>query len=175
MLNLTEMNKTEKKEKKEIKSRQRIRSNREISVITYVFLALFIGLMAYLAYYTQFTSKTVINNTYNKRQALLESRLVRGDILSREGNVLATTKSDNDGGYYRLYPYRNTFSHIVGYSTHGVLGVEGMENYTLLSCDGNIVKRISNDLAGKKNHGDNGYRNHSHAVYRVRKKVGSSV
>ncbi len=145
----------DKKTKKEKKEREHIRSNREISVITYVFLALFIAMLVYLGYYTQVTSKTVINSTYNKRQALLESRYIRGDILSREGNVLATTKSDNDGGYYRLYPYRNTFAHIVGYSTHGVLGIEAMENYTLLSCDGNIVRRISNDLAGRKNHGDN--------------------
>ncbi len=69
--------------------------------------------------------------------------------------MLATTLSDNDGGYYRSYPYRNTFAHIVGYSTHGVLGIESMENYTLLTCDGNIVTRIKNDLEGRKNHGDN--------------------
>ncbi|MBR4574661.1 MAG: penicillin-binding protein 2 [Lachnospiraceae bacterium] len=142
-------------DKKPKKDRQKIKSNREISLITYVFLALFVALLIYLGYFTQVTSRTVINNTYNKRQALLESRIVRGDILSREGNVLATTRSDNDGGYYRLYPYRNTFAHVVGYSTHGVLGVEALENYTLLSCDGNIVKRVSNDLKGRKNHGDN--------------------
>ena len=141
-------------DKKPKKDRQKIKSNREISLITYVFLALFVALLIYLGYFTQVTSRTVINNTYNKRQALLESRIVRGDILSREGNVLATTRSDNDGGYYRLYPYRNTFAHVVGYSTHGVLGVEALENYTLLSCDGNIVKRVSNDLKGRKNHGD---------------------
>ncbi|MCR5673329.1 MAG: penicillin-binding protein 2 [Lachnospiraceae bacterium] len=137
--------------------RHHIDSNREIGVITYVFLMLFIVMLVYLGYFTQVRSKTVINSNYNKRQTLLESRLIRGDILSREGNVLATTLSDNDGGYYRSYPYRNTFAHIVGYSTHGVLGIEGMENYTLLTCDGNIVSRISNDLAGRKNHGDNVY------------------
>ena len=135
--------------------RHHIDSNREIGVITYLFIALFLVMLVYLGYFTQAQSKTVINNTYNKRQALLESRLIRGDIVSRNGDVLATTMSDNDGGYYRSYPYRNTFSHIVGYSTHGVLGVESMENYTLLTCDGNIASRIGNDLAGRKNHGDN--------------------
>ena len=135
--------------------RHHIDSNREIGVITYLFIALFLVMLVYLGYFTQAQSKTVINNTYNKRQALLESRLIRGDIVSRNGDVLATTMSDNDGGYYRSYPYRNTFAHIVGYSTHGVLGVESMENYTLLTCDGNIASRIGNDLAGRKNHGDN--------------------
>ncbi len=137
--------------------RRHIDSNREIGAIAYLFIGLFLVMLVYLGYFTQVKSKNIINNTYNKRQALLESRIIRGDILSREGNVLATTMSDNDGGYYRSYPYRNTFAHIVGYSTHGVLGVESMENYTLLSCDGNIANRIRNDLAGRKNHGDNVY------------------
>lgn len=135
--------------------RHHIDSNREIGFITYIFLALFLVMLVYLGYFTQARSKNIINNTYNKRQALLESRIIRGDILSRDGDVLATTVSDDDGGYFRNYPYRNTFAHIVGYSTHGVLGIESMENFTLLTCDGNIVTRISNDLAGHKNHGDN--------------------
>ncbi len=134
--------------------RHHIDSNRQIGAIAYCFIALFLVMLVYLGYYTQITSKTVINNTYNKRQALLESRLIRGDIRSRDGAVLATTVSDNDGGYFRSYPYRNTFAHIVGYSTHGVLGVESMENYTLLTCDGNLATRVRNDLAGMKNHGD---------------------
>ena len=145
-----------KKEKSNVRQgRRHIDSNRQIGAITYVFLALFLVMLAYLGYFTQAKSKTIINNTYNKRQALLESRLIRGDILSRNRDVLATTRSDNDGGFYRSYPYRNTFAHIVGYSTHGVLGVESMENYTLLTCDGNIATRIRNDLEGKKNRGDN--------------------
>lgn len=139
------------------KGTHHIDSNREIGFITYMFLAIFLAMLVYLGYFTQVSSKNIINNTYNKRQTLLESRLIRGDIISSEGNVLATTMSDNDGGYYRYYPYRNTFAHVVGYSTHGVLGVEAMENFTLLTCDENIVTRISNDLAGKKNHGDNVY------------------
>lgn len=130
-------------------------SNREIGVITYVFLAAFLALIGYLGYYTQYTGKDLINNTYNKRQSLLESRIIRGDIVSREGDILATTKSDGDGGYYRTYPYRNVFAHIVGYSTHGVLGIEALENFTLLTSDSNIVTRVSNDMAGRKNHGDN--------------------
>ena len=132
-----------------------IDSNREIGVITYLFLALFIVMLVYLGYFTQIRSKTIINSTYNKRQTLLESRIIRGDIKANDGEVLATTMSDHDGGYYRHYPFRNTFAHIVGYSTHGVLGVESMENFTLLTCDGNIASRISNDLAGRKNHGNN--------------------
>ncbi|MCR5590197.1 MAG: penicillin-binding protein 2 [Lachnospiraceae bacterium] len=147
--------KTEKK--KENRRRHHYDNNREISVITYVFLAVFVAMLIYLGYFTQISAKNIINSNYNKRQTLLESRIVRGDIISADGNVLATNVSDGEGGYFRSYPYRNTFAHIVGYSTHGVLGIESMENYTLLTCDGNIVRRIKNDLEGVKNHGDNVY------------------
>lgn len=130
-------------------------SNKEIGVITYIFLGVFLLLLIYLGVFTQFQAPNIINNNYNKRQSLLESRIIRGEILSRERNVLAQTKSDTDGGYYRTYPYRNVFSHIVGYSTHGVLGIESIENFTLLTSDSNIVTKVSNDLSGKKNHGNN--------------------
>ena len=135
--------------------RHHIDSNKQIGVITYGFIILFMAMLVYLGYFVQISGKNVINSNYNKRQALLESRLIRGDILSREGNVLATTRSDNDGGYYRDYPYRNTFAHVVGYSTHGVLGIENSENFTLLTCDDGISTRFSNDLSGIRNHGDN--------------------
>ncbi len=147
---------TRKPEEVKIKAgRHHIDSNKQIGLITYGFIALFLAMLIYLGFFVQVQSRTVINSNYNKRQALLESRLIRGDILSREGNVLATTKSDNDGGYYRDYPYRNTFSHVVGYSTHGVLGVENSENFTLLTCNDGISTRVSNDLSGIKNHGNN--------------------
>lgn len=142
---------------KEVKSsihRRRRDENRELGFITYFFLGLFVCMLVYLGLYTQFRSGDVINNPYNKRQQLLESRIIRGDILSSNGEKLATTIYDN-GEYKRQYPYGNLFSHIVGYSTHGVLGIESNQNFRLLECNDSIVNRISNDLSGERNHGDN--------------------
>ena len=66
-----------KNEKKVVvkKGRHHIDSNKEIGVITYLFIALFLAMLVYLGYFTQVRSKTVINNTYNKKSAASESRI----------------------------------------------------------------------------------------------------
>lgn len=128
--------------------------NREIGFITYIFVAVFLLMIGYLCYYTFFISGDLINNPYNKRQQLLEERIIRGDILSRTGEVLAKTTIDGDGKSVRMYPYQNVFSHVVGYSTHGVLGIERIENFKMLESNDNIFKKIENDLSGERNVGN---------------------
>lgn len=158
---ITRFNKNYSKEEEssktanEIHRKHRRDENREMGIITYFFLGLFIVLIGYLGLYTQFRSGDIINNPYNKRQALLEERLIRGDIISNDGKVLATTVLNENGEYVRKYPYNNVFAHIVGYSTHGVLGIESNQNFRMLECNDNIINRLENDLSGNKNHGDN--------------------
>ena len=130
------------------------KGNREILVITYAFVIIFIALIFYLFYYTQFVSPELINNPYNKRQELYEKRVVRGDILSRDHEILATTVVDAEGTESRVYPYRNLFAHAVGFSTHGKIGVESIANFKLLSSDVYIGERVKNDFIGKKNPGN---------------------
>ena len=128
--------------------------NREIGIITYGFLFIFLALILYVGIFTQTKSRDVINNPYNKRQQLLEERLIRGDIISRNRTILATTIVSDEGAVERFYPYKKVFAHVVGYSTNGVLGIESIDNFKLLECNDNIVTRIKNDLSGKKNHGN---------------------
>lgn len=130
------------------------KGNREIMLITYVFVAVFIGLIVYLFWYTQFKSGGIINNPYNKRQDLLAAKVVRGDILSRDGSVLATTFVDENGLEERYYPYDHLFSHAVGFATHGKTGVESIANFTLITSDIYIGDRIKNDFNGVKNPGN---------------------
>ena len=130
------------------------KGNREILVITYAFVFAFIILIFYLFYYTQFVSKDLINNPYNKRQDLFAKRVVRGDVLGRDHEVLATTQVNEDGLETRVYPYGNLFAHAVGFSTHGRIGVESIANFKLLSSDVYIGERIRNDFFGKKNPGN---------------------
>ena len=140
--------------KVEYKGKRRRDENREIGVVTYFFIAVFISMMFYIGFYTQFNSKDDVNNTYNKRQALLEERLIRGDILSCNGDVLASTVYGDNDELVRIYPMGEMFAHAVGYSTHGVLGVERMVNFKLLECDDDIISKVCNDLTGVKNKGN---------------------
>ena len=93
--------------------------NQEFAVITYSFLALFICLMGYFSYFQFFKIEEFINNPYNTRQETFAQKIVRGQILTNDGQVLAETVTDSEGNETRRYPYGSIFSHIVGYSTKG--------------------------------------------------------
>lgn len=140
------------------KSRSAIRvhnfRNREIGYITYFFVALFLCLIAYLTWFMFFQSNEVINNSHNPRTDILAKKVIRGNILSREGDILATTQVDGEGGETRVYPYGAVFAHAVGYSTHGSTGVEAMNNIALLTSDMYLPLRIKNELASRKNLGN---------------------
>ncbi|MEG2441234.1 MAG: penicillin-binding transpeptidase domain-containing protein [Acetivibrio sp.] len=130
-------------------------SNREIIIITYIFVGIFAGLLFYFGYFIQIDSSNVINNPYNKRQDLLAERVVRGKILGNKGEILAETKTDKEGKEYRFYPYENMFCHVVGRFSNGKSGVELSENINLLTSSENPLLAILNEIQGNKNKGDN--------------------
>ena len=73
--------------------------------ITYVMMLLFFGMIGYFIYFDGVTSKEVINNPHNSRLAKMADSVVRGEILSADGEVLAESIKDDNGNYYRYYPY----------------------------------------------------------------------
>ena len=96
--------------------------NRELTVITYLFVAIFVALIGYFVYFEAVKSEVFINSSYNKRQDLFAKTVVRGEILDRNGKVLAETVTDANGKETRKYPYGRTFAHVVGYATNGKSG-----------------------------------------------------
>ena len=70
------------------------RGNRQIFIITYFFVALFLGMMVYITVFMLRDSADIINNSYNKRQEVLAKKVKRGKILSADGKVLAKTITD---------------------------------------------------------------------------------
>lgn len=130
-------------------------TNREILVVTYIFIGLFVMLLANFSYFLFADSKRVINNTYNKRQDLLAERVIRGQILGNNGEVLAQTIEDDKGNSKRVYPYKDLFVHVVGRFDKGKTGIELSENFNLLTSNANPIEKIFNELSEKKNVGDN--------------------
>ncbi len=128
--------------------------SKETVIVTYVFLAIFIALLAYFAYYVQVKSADFADNSYNARISTLSEKVIRGDILASDGTVLATTITDSDGNEARSYPYGRIFAHAVGYSTNGMMGIESDANYSLLSSNSSIFDLINNALSGAKDQGD---------------------
>lgn len=145
------------KEKKSSTKRRRMGNQCEIWLTTVFFSLVFVGMLVYLCHFVATSEQDMINNSYNSRQEILLSRNYRGSILSRDGEILATTKLDGEQNETREYPFKNLFSHIVGFSTQGRMGVEALANYYLINTNTPISNKVANDMAELKNPGDNVY------------------
>ena len=129
------------------------KSNPEVLLTTYFFVALFLGMMGYLCHFVVTNEHEIYNNSYNSRQEILLSQNYRGSIYARDGELLATTSQTGEGEV-REYPYREMFSHVVGFSTHGRTGIEAQANYYLINSNAPLSDKVVNDMAGEKNPGD---------------------
>lgn len=121
----------------------------------YIFLGLFVLMMGYFTYFLLARSNEVINSTYNKRQEVLSQRIIRGEILSSDGDVLARTITDEEGNETREYPFDEIFAHVVGRYSKGKTGIEEIENIRLLTSNINSFELMYSDLIGEKSPGDN--------------------
>lgn len=128
--------------------------NREFAVVAYLFLAVFLGMIAYFAYFQVEKSEAFINSPYNARQDAFAGRVRRGDIVTAQGEVIATTKTAEDGTESRSYPYGRLFAHAVGFHTNGKAGIESISNFQLLRSHAFFLEKIINELRDKKNIGD---------------------
>lgn len=137
------------------KTKPNPKANKSILYLTYAMVGIFVCMIGYFGYFLQFKSEDIINNSYNARLDRFSDRIVRGEILSGDGRVLAHTLVGEDGTEIRSYPYDSLFGHVVGYSDHGKTGLEALANFYLLSSHVNLVERTMNELSDVKNTGDN--------------------
>ena len=78
---------TAKKKKKTLSPSEK--SNREILRFTYVIVFLFLCMIGYEGFFLSQKRDEIINNTYNSRLDSFADRVIRGDILSSDGQILA--------------------------------------------------------------------------------------
>ncbi|MBQ4284341.1 MAG: penicillin-binding protein 2 [Lachnospira sp.] len=128
-------------------------NNREMNVVSFLFVAIFAVMIIYLIYFKVAVAPDIIDNPYNKRVDNQEQKVVRGDILANDGTVLATTKKDDNGAEYRHYPYNNMFSHVVGIKSEET-GIEGLADFELLSHSDDFMTQLWDDVTGKKMEGN---------------------
>lgn len=126
-----------------------------MNIIAGAFTIVFVAVAGYLAHYIYYESPEVINNSYNvKRQEILAAQTIRGDIVAQDGTVLATTVGEEQERYY---PFGNIFSHVIGYSANGKMGVEKDANMMLVSSDISLDKKLKDDLDNRKHKGNTVY------------------
>lgn len=92
----SQKNKINQEMEKQIKQKKYSR-NKELLMVTYLFVGIFIVLMGYFVYFNWIKGPDVINSPYNTRQDTFADRIVRGSILSKDKEVLAETKVSKDG------------------------------------------------------------------------------
>lgn len=100
--------------------------------------SLLVLLVIYISYFQVFKSEDIRNSSYNKRLWLNEENVLRGSILDREGKVISYSEIEEEKNK-RYYPYKNLYSHIIGYSykQYGKSGLEKEYNNELLDIDRN--------------------------------------
>lgn len=104
----------------------------------------------YLLYFNIFQAPSVINNAYNHRIDNQEKKVVRGDIVTSDGTVIATTQVDEEENQTRVYPFDNLYCHVLGLSGEVKSGLENYQNFYLLSGTDNVFEMLSNDISGEK-------------------------
>ncbi len=142
------------KQKSLIEKKKKNKSSKQITGITIFFACLFLLLCGYITHYSVTHKQELINNSYNGRQQMLLAQNRRGSILSANGEILAQTIVNDEGEEVRDYPYENLFSHVIGYSTNGRLGVEAQTNYYLINSNAPLSEKAALDIKGEKYPGD---------------------
>ena len=131
--------------------------NRELWMIVYIFLAIFLAMTGYFVYNVQFATKAVINDSHNMRKKDLAKQVIRGTIYASDGSVLAQEALDHDGNEVRNYPYGRLFAHVVGFSTMGSTGIENAADVDLLTSNAPVSEKLQKEMSGIRNTGDSIY------------------
>jgi len=134
--------------------RKRRKSNREIVIAAYICMMIIVAMIVYLGKFIAADNTEMLSNPYNKLQGVLEKYTKRGDILSADGKVLATTVTDSNGNEIREYPYGKMYAHSVGFVGKGKTGIESTYNIYMLNSSINPVYEAITELKGEKNPGD---------------------
>ncbi|MBP3872635.1 MAG: penicillin-binding protein 2 [Lachnospiraceae bacterium] len=128
--------------------------NMELSIAAWIFVLLFALLIGRVVFINVFESESLRNNINNTKADSNSENVIRGDIRTLDGTVLATTLVDENGNQTRSYPFDNVFAHVVGYASNGKAGLEAEENYDLLSSHSSLIKQIRAEETGEKVQGD---------------------
>ncbi|WP_242946745.1 peptidoglycan D,D-transpeptidase FtsI family protein [Lactonifactor longoviformis] len=150
-----ELRQIKKEQKQKAKKKAKKARNREYAIVSYFFVAIFVALIGYLVYFDALKSEEFINSPYNKRQDTFADRVIRGKLLSADGESLAYTETAEDGSETRVYPYDDLFAHVVGYTEKGKSGLESLANFQLLTSHEGYLGQMQKAFKGDKVIGDN--------------------
>jgi len=151
--NITEVKSTNKEKKNGsfLLKTDKLNITHHIYITIAIFASAFIAMIVFLVVFYCKNSTAYLSNSYNKRETVLMTQNLRGNIYSNDGELLAYSVQNSDGTQTRVYPYGNLFAHSVGYASKGKSGIELLENYYLINTSDNLIERANNAEEGKLN------------------------
>jgi peptidoglycan glycosyltransferase len=128
---------------------------REINRVLAILLILFMIVAFCAGYWAAFGAETILQREDNPRLVLDELSILRGDILDRDGDLLATSIEGEDGIATRRYPEPASYSAVGYYSyRYGVNGAEAAYD-DLLSGRDDLDRYWLQDMLHLPRHGTN--------------------
>jgi peptidoglycan glycosyltransferase len=117
--------------------------NRQIARLALVGLGLVAALIVATTYWQTWATAGLADRQDNEIQRVAQFSIKRGLIRAADGTILATNRRRRVAGqtlYFRRYPQRALFAHIVGYSTQSRArsGLEASENDYLTGSNANL-------------------------------------
>ncbi len=109
----------------------------------------FFLLLGYLGKLVITDRQEISSNAYNIRMRNDMEGIQRGDILDKNGELLATSVLQDDGSYEREYKRARMAAHVTGYSSVGKTGVEAAANFSLMSVHHELQQRIASMISGE--------------------------
>lgn len=143
-----------------------MKQNKRIIHLLIALSLMFLSLIGYLTYFELFEKEKIITNSYNQRQWEREDNTLRGEILDRNGKVLAQSKLNGDKPE-RIYPYGRLYSQVIGYNSrsYGKTLLEAKFNKQLLNINEfTPVLDIKDKVTGEKKVGNNLYLTIDHSL-----------
>ncbi|HHX60302.1 MAG TPA: penicillin-binding protein 2 [Epulopiscium sp.] len=122
---------------------------KSITNVGFIYVGMFIILISYLSYFVIFKSENIVIHAHNRRMDPIENEVVRGDILSSDGQLIATTIMNGEKAS-RQYPKGRTYAHAVGYTQEGKTGIEAFANVELLRANYNLESIFRRTFEDKK-------------------------
>lgn len=112
------------------------------------------ALICYTARLVIVERESISTNAYNLRLRYEDQNLKRGDILDRNGVVLATSIKNSEDKYIREYPKGSLMAHVTGYSSKGKTGIEANKNFEMTNLTNEFSQRIKQIATDEELKGD---------------------
>lgn len=117
--------------------------NKNIRTVFWLYFVLYVMLQIYLVKFITLDSKDIAINPHNPRLDILNQSIKRGDIISSDGEILATSEP-LDGGYLRDYKFSREYVHLIGNINYQKSGIEANYNFKLQKLFFDMSQRLNN-------------------------------